>query len=110
MVLALSPLLRDPAIAGFVAARWRAAEDTAFAIDLDDDRVGDADRQWWQQVIVSPPGVKLMQTPGGRHDNASWAERVIPALTALFARDVDDTRRCERSHTDKRTGRVIQVP
>jgi hypothetical protein len=85
MVLALSPVLRDPAIAGFVAAHWRAGEGTAFAIDLDDDPVGDADRHWWQQLIGSPPGVNLMQTPGGRHDIASWAERVIPALTALFA-------------------------
>jgi len=39
----------------------------------------------YQQVIGSPPGGKLIQTPGGRHDIASWAERVIPALTALFA-------------------------
>jgi enterochelin esterase-like enzyme len=85
MVLALSPVLRDPAIAAFVATHWQ-TPDGAAVIDLDDDPVGDADRQWWQQVIGSPPGVKLMQTPGGRHNIASWAERVMPALIALFAR------------------------
>jgi hypothetical protein len=26
----------------------------------------------------------VVQTPGGRHTIASWAERVIPALQTLF--------------------------
>jgi Putative esterase len=86
MVLAFSPVLRDPAIAGFVATRWPARDPaTAFLIDFDDDASGRADRHWWERVIGDTPEVTVVQTPAGRHDIASWAERVIPALTALLS-------------------------
>jgi enterochelin esterase-like enzyme len=87
MVLAFSPVLRDAAIAAFVAARWQAADSaaTTFLIDLDDDPVGHADREWFEAMVGHAPGVTLVQTPGGRHAIASWAERVIPALTKLFS-------------------------
>jgi enterochelin esterase-like enzyme len=87
MVLALSPLLRDPAIAGFVAELWRARRGSRrLLIDLDDDPVGHADRQWLESQVEASPQTILVQTPGGRHTIASWAERVIPALERVFAR------------------------
>ncbi len=84
MVMALSPVLRDPAIAGFLAARWPGADDQspAVLIDLDDDPVGRADLDWLESTAPAP--VALVQTPGGRHRIASWAERVIPALQKLL--------------------------
>jgi enterochelin esterase-like enzyme len=85
MVLALSPVVRDPAIAAFVAAHWRAGEGTTFVIDLDDNLAAPADREWLEGTIGDAPEVILLQTPGGRHDIASWAERVIPGLTRLFS-------------------------
>jgi predicted alpha/beta superfamily hydrolase len=86
MVLALSPLLRDPAIAGFLAALWRsrASPGPSVLIDFDDDRVGRADHAWLQAMAAARPQTTLVQTPGSRHRIASWAERVIPALTKLL--------------------------
>jgi enterochelin esterase-like enzyme len=85
MVFALSPLLRDPALAGHLAGLWRSAGGAGprVLIDVDDDRVGHADRQWLS-VVKTGPRTMVVQTPGGRHAIASWAERVIPALQALF--------------------------
>jgi hypothetical protein len=53
-------------------------------IDVDDDTVGHADRQWLQSSIGTGPQTILLQTQGGRHTIAPWAERVIPALQTLF--------------------------
>jgi predicted alpha/beta superfamily hydrolase len=84
MAFALSPLLRDPALAGFFAGLWRrAGAGPRVLIDVDDDPVGQADRQWLSVVKTGPQTI-VVQTPGGRHAIASWAERVIPALQALF--------------------------
>jgi hypothetical protein len=85
MALALSPLLRDPPIAGFVAELWRSVRaGPRVLIDLDDDANGHADRQWLESLVGRSPRTILVQTPGGRHAIASWAERVIPALSMLF--------------------------
>ena len=85
MVFALSPLLRDPAIAGFMAGLWRGGRaGPRVLIDLDDDPIGHADRQWLETLVGTSPQAILVQTPGGRHTIASWAERVIPALRKLF--------------------------
>jgi S-formylglutathione hydrolase FrmB len=85
MAFALSPLLRDPALAGFLAGLWRGAAGAGprVLIDVDDDPVGHADRQWLSAVGTGPQTM-VVQTPGGRHTIASWAERVIPALQTLF--------------------------
>jgi enterochelin esterase-like enzyme len=85
MAFALSPLLRDPAIAGFLAGLWRSTSGLGprVLIDVDDDPIGDADRQWLESIGTAPQTV-LVQTQGGRHTIASWAERVIPALQTLF--------------------------
>jgi S-formylglutathione hydrolase FrmB len=84
MAFALSPLLRDPALAGFLTDLWhRAGAGPRALIDVDDDPLGHADRQWLS-VVGTGPQITVVQTPGGRHAIASWAERVIPALQALF--------------------------
>jgi enterochelin esterase-like enzyme len=87
MVFALSPVVRDPALARFLAELWRrtAGAGPRVLIDVDDDRVGHADRRWLESRIGTAPQTILVQTPGGRHAIASWADRVIPALTKLFA-------------------------
>jgi Putative esterase len=91
LVLAFSPVLRDPAIADYLAAAWRIADHaapSAFLIDFDDDAIGRADRAWFASVVRMAtnsgrqPG--LVETPGGRHAIASWAERVVPALQQLL--------------------------
>ncbi|MGH6918577.1 MAG: alpha/beta hydrolase [Geminicoccaceae bacterium] len=86
MVLALSPVLRDPAIAAFLAMLWRhtGGAGPRVLIDVDDDPVGHADRQWLESRIGAAPQTILVQTASGRHAIASWADRVIPALTKLF--------------------------
>jgi enterochelin esterase-like enzyme len=86
MAFALSPLLRDPAIAGFLAGLWRSTGSAGprVLIDVDGDAVGHADRQWLQSSIGTAPQTILVQTQRGRHTIASWAERVIPALQILF--------------------------
>jgi enterochelin esterase-like enzyme len=85
MAFAFSPLLRDPAIAGFLAGLWRSAGGASprVLIDVDDDPVGHADRQWLESQVAARQ-TTLIQTPGGRHTIASWAERVLPALQTLF--------------------------
>jgi enterochelin esterase-like enzyme len=81
---ALSPLLRDPAIAGFIAELWRVRRaGPRVLIDLDDDAVGRADRRWLETLLGTSPQAILVQTARGRHTIASWAERVIPALSKL---------------------------
>ena len=90
LVLALSPVLRDPALADYLAATWSGAAlpgPTTWLVDFDDDTVGSADRAWfailaetlaargWQAIPV--------QSAGGRHAIASWAKRIVPALTRL---------------------------
>ena len=91
LVLALSPVLRDGAIANYLAAAWTIADHadrSAFLIDFDDDAIGSADRAWLAPVVAAAPGggrqVALVQTPGGRHAIASWAARVVPALQRLL--------------------------
>jgi enterochelin esterase-like enzyme len=92
MVLALSPVLADPALADYLGAAWadaRGLDATAVLVDFDDDAVGTADRARFAALIdtgtapASRPAV--IQTPGGRHRIASWAERVLPALRRLLA-------------------------
>ena len=86
MAFALSPLLHDHAIAGFMAELWRGRRaGPRVLIDLDDDATGHADRQWLQSLVGTTPRTTLVQTPGGRHAIASWAERVIPVLRTLLA-------------------------
>jgi predicted alpha/beta superfamily hydrolase len=85
MAFAFSPLLHDPAIAGFLADLWptgRAGQ--RVLIDVDDNPLGHADRQWLEAVVGTSPQATLVQTPSGRHTIASWAERVIPALREPF--------------------------
>jgi enterochelin esterase-like enzyme len=88
MVIAFSPLLRDPALAGYLAALWRGTEGRRphLLIDLDDDAIGHADRRWLESALAPDPRLALVATPGSRHTIASWAERVIPALQKLFGR------------------------
>jgi hypothetical protein len=78
------PVLHDPAIAGYVAVLWPSRDDAspAVLIDLDDDPIGRADLAWLEAMTPGP--ISLIQTPGGRHRIASWAERVIPALQKLL--------------------------
>jgi len=86
MAFAFSPLLRDAAIAGFVAKLWQDRRaGPRVLIDLDDDATGHADRRWLEATLQEAPRAILVQTPGSRHTIASWAERVIPALRRLFA-------------------------
>jgi enterochelin esterase-like enzyme len=81
---ALSPLLRDPAIAAFMAGMWRNARaGPRVLIDVDDDATGRADFAWLASLPPISPELSLVQTPDGRHAIASWAERVIPALRNL---------------------------
>jgi enterochelin esterase-like enzyme len=91
LVLAFSPVLGDPAIASYLAAAWAApkpAERSDFVIDFDDDVVGSADRAWLAPLVATAPDrdrrIALVQTPGGRHAIASWAQRVVPALQRLL--------------------------
>jgi enterochelin esterase-like enzyme len=86
MAFAFSPLLRDAAIAGFVAKLWQDRRaGPRVLIDLDDDATGHADRRWLEATLQESPRAILVQTPGSRHTIASWAARVIPALRRLFA-------------------------
>lgn len=88
-VLALSPVLGDPALATYLAAAWAAGEaaPSAFLIDFDDDPLGRIDRDWFDTKLVAttPPGrrLALVQTPGGRHAIASWARRVVTGMEVL---------------------------
>jgi enterochelin esterase-like enzyme len=91
LVLAFSPVLGDPAIANYLAAAWRVADrvgPSGFLIDFDDDAIGSADRAWFASLVRttthSGRQAALVQTPGGRHAIASWAERVVPALQQLL--------------------------
>jgi enterochelin esterase-like enzyme len=91
LVMALSPVLGEPALAGSVAAAWARADPirpSAFLLDFDDDPIGAADRAWFRSMLGSAPNpgrqAILLQTPGGRHAIASWAGRVLPALLRLI--------------------------
>jgi enterochelin esterase-like enzyme len=92
LVLAISPVLGDPAIADYLAAASRRGGEigpATFLVDFDDDPIGSADLAWFGSVAPMATGsarhAALVQTPGGRHAIASWAERVVPALRQLFA-------------------------
>jgi enterochelin esterase-like enzyme len=91
LVLSFSPVLADPAIANYLAAAWRAADHAGpsdLLIDFDDDAIGSTDRAWFAALVriaaASARQTALVQTPGGRHAIASWAERVVPALQQLL--------------------------
>ena len=91
LVLALSPVLGDPALAGHLAAAWRRADiasPATFLIDFDDDPIGRADLAWFRSLAgtatIGERRTILVQSPGGRHTIASWAERVVPALIRLL--------------------------
>ena len=91
LVLAFSPVLGDPALADHLAAAWLLAElasPATFLIDFDDDPIGSADLAWFGSLAGSATSSErrtiLLPSPGGRHTIASWAERVVPALTRLL--------------------------
>ena len=90
LVLALSPVLGDPALAAWLTAAWPRPAPGApatFLIGVDDDRLGSADRARFAALVgTGPPDRRtaLLQSPGGRHNIASWAGRVIPALSRLL--------------------------
>jgi len=88
-VLALSPVLSDPSLAGAVAAAWRSAGPPQnVLVDFDDDPIGRADHRRLAALAATAPPVRrttLLQTQGGRHAIASWSDRVMPALTRLLA-------------------------
>lgn len=89
LVLAISPVLSDPALAGAIAAAWRnGGPAQSVVIDLDDDAIGRGDRRWLAGLVATSDLPErrtiLLQEPGGRHAIASWAGRVIPALIRLF--------------------------
>jgi S-formylglutathione hydrolase FrmB len=90
LVLAFSPVLRDPAIAGFLTAAWRdpGVGPSRVLVDLDDDAPGTADRHWLERLVATAavPGRELLlsQPPGARHRLASWALRAVPALRRLL--------------------------
>lgn len=90
LVLALSPVLSEPAIAAYLAAAWAATAPTlpsSFLVDLDDDAAGTMGQAWLGAVAARVQGPRrtiLAQTPGGRHHIASWASRAIPALMRLL--------------------------
>ena len=96
MVLALSPVVGDRAIATYLAAAWPAIhriEPTAFLVDFDDDAIGRADHDWFAAMAgtaVHAGQATLLRTPGGRHNIASWRERAVPALERLFAEHCPD--------------------
>ena len=111
MAFALSPLLRDPAIAGFVARLWRdRGSGPHVLIDLDDDATGHADRQWLESVVQASPPATVVQSPGGGHTIASWAERpgaanaARGALRRLSCRRHRASRRCDEAHWAVETG------
>jgi enterochelin esterase-like enzyme len=91
MVMSLSPILADPAFADYVknalAASHRAAS-LNLLVDFDDDPTSAADQVWFHSLSASMSAAGsraiLTRTSGGRHRIASWAKRVIPALTQLF--------------------------
>jgi enterochelin esterase-like enzyme len=91
LVLALSPVLAEPALARSVAAAWaraRTIRPSSFLLDFDDGPSGAVDRAWFQALLGRASDALretiLLQTPGGRHAIASWAARVLPALTLLL--------------------------
>ena len=91
-VVAFSPVHGVLAITSYLAAIWRIVDQPGrsdFLVDFDDDRLGTADWRWFASLSVAAPAadrhLTLIQTPGGRHGIASWAERVIPALHQLLA-------------------------
>lgn len=92
LVLALSPVLTDPAIAAYLERAWAGAAPaapTAFLLDFDDDPAGAADLARFRGIAAGNPArpAILQRSPGGRHRLASWSERVIPALARLIGSD-----------------------
>jgi enterochelin esterase-like enzyme len=93
LVLAISPLLGDPAIAAYLTAAWPAAGQVGwshFLLDFDANALGSADRAWFALLSAAAPDLDrhltLLQSPGGHHAIDSWADRVIPDLRQLLAR------------------------
>ena len=91
LVLSFSPVVRDRASAGFLAAAWSAGDRTrrsSLVIDFDDDPIGAADLAWFASMVGEDQSnarqLSLVQTPAGRHAIDSWARRVIPALAKLL--------------------------
>lgn len=91
LVIALSPVIGDPAIAAYLAERWRSPHfdlPTSILVDFDDDPVGNADRVWLSDFLSTigrtPHTPTILQTTGGSHTIESWAERVVPALESVL--------------------------
>lgn len=88
LALALSPVLREPAIAGYVAGAWRTrppGPPARLLVDFDDDAVGRSDRAWLAAVTRGAAEVALRTSPGGRHALGSWRSRAIGDLARLSA-------------------------
>lgn len=91
MIMSLSPVLGDPAIAAYLTAQWREpgpSLPSTLLVDFDDDRVGHDDRDWLEDLIRTESPARhravLRQTDAGSHTIESWADRVIPALDTLI--------------------------
>ena len=89
LVLALSPVLTDPAIAADLEKAWVAAKPAApkaFLLDFDNDPLGAADLARFRKIAAANAARQavLHRSPGGCHRLASWAERVIPTLARLI--------------------------
>ncbi|MFO1068965.1 MAG: alpha/beta hydrolase-fold protein [Geminicoccaceae bacterium] len=88
LALALSPVLREPAIAGYIAGAWRTrppGPPARILVDFDDDAVGAADRAWLAAVTRDAAEVALRTSPQGRHALGSWRARAIGDLARLSA-------------------------
>jgi len=91
LVLSLSPVLGDQAIADHIASLWSTPEGnlrSVILVDFDIGPVGDADIDWFEELLDARPDVRL-RTIQRRPDDAShtidsWAERVIPDLNLLI--------------------------
>jgi enterochelin esterase-like enzyme len=91
MVLALSPVLGDSAIADYLTTAWAVADHArraGFLIDFDDDPAGGSGMRWLASVVARAASAErqttLIRTPGSRHAIGSWATRVMPALGQLL--------------------------
>lgn len=90
LVLSLSPVLGDRAIANHIADLWSVPEGglrSTILVDFDIGPVGDADMDWMSELVEEETDVQhraiLHRSDGASHTIDSWAERVIPDLETL---------------------------
>ncbi|MEM7444853.1 MAG: alpha/beta hydrolase-fold protein [Pseudomonadota bacterium] len=90
LVLSMSPVLGDQAIADHVAGLWRTSGEGArstILVDFDMGAVGDADLIWLTDLLSDMSGghrTIVERALGSTHTIDSWAERVIPAMEILI--------------------------